>query len=72
MFSSVNNASARQLTKKATQEPTPHAALTAMSPMQNGLFIPALGPMIRSIRARSEHLARLNVKRLRIVAASVD
>lgn len=43
-----------------------------MSPMQNGLLFPDLELMIRRMRARTEHFARLRAKRQRIAAARVD
>lgn len=58
--------------RNARQEPTPQAALMAMSEMQNILIFPVLEPIIRRIRARTEHLARARASKLRITAARVD
>ena len=68
----VNNEADWQLSKIARQEPAPHAALRTMTLMQNGLVFPDFESIMRRIRARTEHLAMLRVKRQRTIAASVD
>lgn len=72
MFCCVNNVSARQLARYATHDPTPQSALTTIMAMQIGLLLPVLRPMMRRISARREHFDRHSVKKLRIMAASVD
>jgi hypothetical protein len=71
-LSTVNKAPARQFTRHAKQEATPHATLRTMRPMQRGLLFPDLEPMMRRMRARAEHLAKLRAKRQRITAARMD
>lgn len=51
-------------------EPTPQAALMAMSVMQIIFVFPSLVPMMRRMRASTEHLARLRASKLRMTAAS--
>lgn len=58
--------------RNAKDEPIPHAELRTISPIQNGLLFPVLESMIRRIRARTEHLARLKVIKQRIRAARTD
>lgn len=55
--------------RNAKLEPTPQAALMAMSVMQMVLVFPSLVPIMRRMRASTEHLARLRANKLRITAA---
>lgn len=60
------------MARYATQDPTPHSALTTIMAMQIGLLLPVLRPMMLSMSASREHFDKHSVKKLRIMAASVD
>jgi hypothetical protein len=55
--------------RNAKLEPTPQAALMAMSATQNILVFPSFVPIMRRMRARTEHLARLRAIKVRITDA---
>jgi hypothetical protein len=51
-------------------DPTPHAAVITIRPMQNSSLFPGLQSMMRRMRARTEHFARVKVEIKKMVDAT--